>query len=201
LLALAALLGGLAPASLASSGGVNAPGGCSCHSTLNFPTTSVCIEGLPPGRIYDPSTSYPIRVVVNGIVLRDDGGDPARALAGFTLRVANASATVSGGTLSPLTPADAGTVFPWAPNIMSHSGPGNLRTEWNLRWTPDPSLASVNFTLAGNAVNGDTYATGDDLPNREVFTFRAVAGAPAIAGIECSNPPIAAPIYVPDTNP
>lgn len=191
--AAAAILLARAGPALALPGGIPATSCTGCHLSVNVPTTSVCIDGLPVTGFYDPNTTYAIQVIVNGVVLRDDGGDPAAARAGFSLHA-------SSGTLATL---PDGYTLSWGPAIATHSLAGNVLTEWNLTWTPQDSATSTTFSLAGNAVDGDGDADtdGGDVPNRGDFTFTALPGVPAVPGRTCSVPPLPAPIYVPDTDP
>lgn len=180
---------------LASSAGNFGQSCGGCHfPVVPLPTTSVCIENLPDDRQYDPSKpgGYPIRVLVNGIAVREDGGDPSAPMAGFSLKV-------SAGTLE-VAPEDLNNAkVNGDKTVATHKGAG--QTAWNLKWTPSDSAPTTTFTLTGIAVNGNHEADPGDVWNSQSFQFTASNDPSSTPGQTCSAPAIPAPIYVPDVAP
>lgn len=172
---------------------------CGCHFPAAVPTTAVCIEKLPDDKQYDRSKpgGYPIKILINGVVVRQDGGDPKAPMAGFSLKVSAGTLEVDPldfgkAQLNPNDPTDA--------TVATHTSAGNVQTEWNLIWKPDPTSTTTTFTLTGIAVNGDGEDSGD-LWNNQTFQFTASSAPSATPGRQCSNPAIPAPIYIPDLAP
>ena len=120
--------------------------GCSCHGGTNNNGAAVVVEGLPEA--YTPGLTYELDVVL-------DGGPAAAASGhqgGFNL-AASAGAFTSLDATTRLTENGE----------LTHDHPGADQRSWTVAWTaPQSASGTVDFTVAGNVVDGDHQPTEDD---------------------------------------
>jgi hypothetical protein len=153
------LLGGLtAYLSLtSSSGGVmgNSTSGCSCHGAANSATT-LEITGIPATG-WVAGTAYPLTVSVK---------NSTKAAAGFDM-------TVTAGVMSN---APANTML--MGGIELHHTALKLATSgstsWNFTWTAPATGSSVDFNIAGNAVNNQNDTNGDEWATTKITFNKAI---------------------------
>ncbi len=120
--------------------------GCTCHGENPGEGVEVVIEGLPT--TYTAGQSYELEVSLRG--------GPAAATqghqGGFNLKA-------SSGTLTPL---DASTHVIKSGEI-THEHSGANQRSWTVVWEAPLDDKTVEFTVAGNVVDGDHEPTdGDD---------------------------------------
>jgi hypothetical protein len=129
--------------------------GCTCHSASANPDTSVVLSvpsTLSPGATVPVGVSITSAVPIGGI----NAG-------GFDL-------TSTGGkfTASPL-------VKTWSAIEVGHTTDGNDQRSWSVNWTHSPALCEVDFSVAGNAVNGNGVPDAGDHWNLATASARVDA--------------------------
>lgn len=137
------------PFATSAPGGVGeiANGGCLCHGEQNA-NTQVEIQGLPSS--FEANTTYNFSITVSSqsIPANQDG-----EIGGFRL-------LISGGTVG--FNSSEGFVQNME-NGWTHTETGNAVRHWNLSFTsPSDNSSFVDFTVYGNAVNGNQASTGDE---------------------------------------
>ncbi len=120
--------------------------GCLCHGDRDQSTT-VRIEGLPES--YESNTMYNFSITVESETV---AANPNGSIGGFRMLVVGGSITFdeSAGLIQEL---DGG----W-----THTESGNLVRSWNLSFvSPEDNSSYVDFTVYGNAVNGNRESSED----------------------------------------
>ena len=136
------------PAGTSAPGGIgkSADEGCLCHGEKN-PSTQIEVLGLPEA--FESNTTYNFSIEVKSeAVPVVEGGEKG----GFRLRVSEGQIgyNVSENLIQPM---DDG----W-----THTESGNAIRMWNFSFTsPADNSSFVDFSIYGNAVNGNQASTGD----------------------------------------
>lgn len=150
-LTLAVLL--LAPAMSAQKvgiGGAAVDNGCVCHSPSVSSDATVTVTGLPD--TWNASTTYSLTITVDGTA----STDATVANGGFNFRASKGTIVITDTTNTQLMEGQA-----------THTEAGNKLRTWDVDWTaPSDDDARVQFTVFGNAANGDDTASADDEWNR-----------------------------------
>ncbi len=126
--------------------GKSANDGCLCHGDKDQSTT-VKIEGLPES--YESNTMYNFSITVESETV---AANPNGSIGGFRMLVVGGSITFdeSAGLIQEL---DGG----W-----THTESGNMVRSWNLSLvSPEDNASYVDFTVYGNAVNGNQASSED----------------------------------------
>ena len=126
--------------------GKSANEGCLCHGDRDQSTT-VWIEGLPES--YESNTTYNFSIIVESEKV---AANPNGSIGGFRMLVVGGSITFdqSAGLIQEL---DDG----W-----THTESGNMVRSWNLSFvSPEDNASYVDFTVYGNAVNGNQASSED----------------------------------------
>ena len=126
--------------------GKSANDGCLCHGDRDQSTT-VWIEGLPES--YESNAMYNFSITVESETV---AVNPNGSIGGFRMLVAGGSITFdeSAGLIQEL---DGG----W-----THTESGNMVRSWNLSFvSPEDNASYVDFTIYGNAVNGNQASSED----------------------------------------
>ena len=148
-LALLAQVAVSAPSGIGSS----ANEGCLCHGESNS-NTIVEVRGLP--EYFESNTSYDFSIEVSSpTVLPNANGERG----GFRMLVSGGSIDFneSEGMIQQL---DDG----W-----THTDAGNKVRMWNFSFTsPESNASVVDFTIYGNAVNGNQASSGDEWNSLEI---------------------------------
>ena len=148
-LALLAQVAVSAPSGIGSS----ANEGCLCHGESNS-NTIVEVRGLP--EYFESNTSYDFSIEVSSpTVLPNANGERG----GFRMLVSGGSIDFneSEGMIQQL---DDG----W-----THTETGNKVRMWNFSFTsPESNASVVDFTIYGNAVNGNQASSGDEWNSLEI---------------------------------
>lgn len=134
--------------------GKSANEGCLCHGDKDQSTT-VMIEGLPES--YESNTMYNFSITVESETV---AANPNGSIGGFRMLVVGGSIAFdeSAGLIQE---SDGG----W-----THTELGNTVRNWNLSFvSPEDNTTYVDFTVYGNAVNGN-QASSEDAWNS--LTFR-----------------------------
>jgi hypothetical protein len=114
--------------------------GCECHALSADPSVTVLMTGQPPE--YTPLSAYTLTITVSG--------GPVSTQGGFNLEI-------SAGLLSS---SDINVQTNLPANQATHTNP-NQRS-WSVTWTaPSQGTGDVTFWVAGNAVDGNGFNTGD----------------------------------------
>ena len=127
--------------------------GCSCHGELNKPSSEIIlsISGVP--RAYEPGETY-----------------------NFTVSLQHTTYTYGGFMIwdygSGNFSVDEGTRYAdKSPGAISQDAPGN---DWLVPWTaPSEDIGDLQFSLAGNIVDGNGQANSNDKWNTLAFTISA----------------------------
>lgn len=159
----------LSSSSTASQGvmGASTTGCGSCHGNSASSATTINIMGIPSTG-WVPGTAYNLTLSINNM---------SKSKAGFDL-------TVSAGTISN---APAGTML-MGGTELHHTTPGQAisgTTTWAFTWTAPASGTSVDFNVAGNAVDNNTLSSGDQW-NQVTLPFSAASSsstAPSVSGV------------------
>ncbi len=127
--------------------GTSADEGCLCHGEKNS-DTSILVTGLPD--FFESNTTYNFSIELTSENIPMESGKP---VGGFRL-------LISGGMISfdeeegLIQPEDGG----W-----THTEAGNTWRMWNFSFTsPLDNSTFVDFTIHGNAVNGNQASSGDE---------------------------------------
>ena len=148
-LALLAQVAVSAPSGIGSS----ANEGCLCHGESNS-NTIVEVRGLP--EYFESNTSYDFSIEVSSpTILSNANGERG----GFRMLVTGGSIDFneSEGMIQQL---DDG----W-----THTETGNKVRMWNFSFTsPESNASVVDFTIYGNAVNGNQASSGDEWNSLEI---------------------------------
>ena len=131
-----------APSGIGKSGNE----GCLCHGDRDQSTT-VWIEGLPES--YESNTIYNFSIIIESEKV---AANPNGSIGGFRMLVEGGSITYdeSAGLIQEL---DDG----W-----THTESGNMVRSWNLSFvSPEDNASYVDFTVYGNAVNGNQASSED----------------------------------------
>ena len=126
--------------------GKSANEGCLCHGDRDQSTT-VWIEGLPAS--YESNTIYNFSIIIESEKV---AANPNGSIGGFRMLVVGGSITFdeSAGLIQEL---DDG----W-----THTESGNMVRSWNLSFvSPEDNASYVDFTVYGNAVNGNQASSED----------------------------------------
>ncbi len=126
--------------------GKSANEGCLCHGDRDQ-STIVWIEGLPES--YESNTTYNFSITVESETV---AANPNGSIGGFRMLVDGGSITFdeSAGLIQEL---DGG----W-----THTESGNKVRSWNLSLqSPEDNASYVDFTVYGNAVNGNQASSED----------------------------------------
>lgn len=120
--------------------------GCTCHGSNAGSDTSVEIIGIPEN--YTHGERYDLTIILSGGPSEADQGHRG----GFNLKA-------SDGEFSP---KDSTTYVTEVGEITHEHSGANQRT-WLIEWVAPYSENDVQFTIAGNVVDGDHQPTdGDD---------------------------------------
>lgn len=147
---LAFALAGVAIVGSAASRSAGAPasaaeGGCGCHGTA---TAAVSLELTSPAN-YTPGMTYDLRLKINGAAAPLPAA--AQNQGGFSIKASEGE----------LVATDSAKTQP-TDNTLTHTAGGNDQREWAFQWkAPAAGVAKVTFSFAGNGVNGDGTAYGD----------------------------------------
>ena len=122
--------------------------GCSCHSG-GAGTTAIDVFGMPDS--FTAGESYELKISISNPAI--PGGELTSNMGGFRL-------IASAGTFGP------GENFTDLVQVLeggaTHTELGNDVRDWNVTWTaPDSEGQIVEFTLHGNAVNGNAVGEGN----------------------------------------
>jgi hypothetical protein len=126
--------------------GKSANDGCLCHGDRDQSTT-VWIEGLPES--YESNTTYNFSITIESETV---AVNPNGSIGGFRMLIVGGSITFdeSAGLIQEL---DGG----W-----THTESGNRVRSWNLSFvSPEDNASYVDFTIFGNAVNGNQASSED----------------------------------------
>lgn len=133
--------------------GKSANEGCLCHGDKDQSTT-VMIEGLPES--YESNTMYNFSITVESETV---AANPNGSIGGFRMLIVGGSIAFdeSAGLIQE---SDGG----W-----THTELGNTVRNWNLSFvSPEDNTTYVDFTVYGNAVNGN-QASSEDAWNSLAF--------------------------------
>ena len=125
-------------------GGVGIDGneGCLCHSRMD--STEVSLVGLPSE--YEANITYDVQLKISSSVEVDE----EHSQGGFRI-------TVSNGTMM-FNQSEA----QYLDNGWTHNENGTYQRAWNFTWTsPSDNASRSEFSVYGNAVNGNGQQTGD----------------------------------------
>ena len=120
--------------------------GCTCHGSNAGSDTSVEIIGIPEN--YTHGERYDLEIILSGGPLEAEQGHRG----GFNLKA-------SDGKLS----SKDSTTYVTENGEITHEHSGANQRSWIVEWTAPYSENDVQFTIAGNVVDGDHQPTdGDD---------------------------------------
>lgn len=120
--------------------------GCTCHGSTSGSDTSVEILGIPDN--YSHGEIYELTIILTGGPEEAEQGHRG----GFNLKA-------SDGTLS----SKDSTTYVTENGEITHEHSGANQRTWLIEWTAPYSENDVQFTIAGNVVDGDHQPTdGDD---------------------------------------
>ncbi len=121
--------------------------GCLCHGEKNT-NTIVALQGLPLS--FESNTSYNFSIQVRSqTIIENTEGE----IGGFRLMV-------SGGTIQF---NETQGLIQELDDGWTHTESGNTVRMWNFSFTsPSNNATFVDFTVYGNAVNGNQASTGDE---------------------------------------
>ncbi len=126
--------------------GISANEGCLCHGEKNFDTT-VQLLGLPES--FESNASYNFSIIVESETV---AANPNGSIGGFRMLVVGGSIIFDEGE-GLVQELDGG----W-----THTELGNMVRSWNLSLvSPEDNASYVDFTVYGNAVNGNQASSED----------------------------------------
>ncbi len=136
--------------------------GCTCHAEEPDNSVTVILDGVPFH--YSPETAYEMKLQLIG----GPEADLESYTAGFSMRV-------SIGSLEP-TEGFESLVQNWEddPTTLTHTDAGSRTSDrsWMFTWvSPAEGSGTVDFTIAGNSVNGDMAPSSLDRWNRLTTSF------------------------------
>jgi hypothetical protein len=134
-----------------SGGSFTGGSGCTCHGT-NSTNTSLTFAGIL-GTTFTPGQTYTLAIGVTN--LSKTGG-------GFNLKCSEGTFTAGTGTKVNAT----STEITHTATSTATSGVNG----WVVTWTAPNTETTVNFNLAGNAVNKNNGDSGDQ-PNAASYTY------------------------------
>ena len=127
--------------------GTSADEGCLCHGEENSETT-VLVTGLP--EFFEANTTYNFSIELTSDNIPESAG---KAAGGFRL-------LISGGMI---TFDEEEGLVQQKDDGWTHTEAGNALRNWNFSFTsPMDNTTFVDFTIHGNAVNGNQASTGDE---------------------------------------
>ena len=143
------ILGLMIPLATSAPSGIGtaANDGCLCHGEKNL-DTQIDIQGLPDS--FESNTTYNFSINVHSQNIPVNVGEEA---GGFRLLITDGKISFDSneGLIQEM---DEG----W-----THTEAGNAVRTWNLTFTsPRDNSSFVDFTIYGNAVNGNQATTGDE---------------------------------------
>ena len=142
------ILGLIVPLATSAPSGIGtaANDGCLCHGEKNSDTL-IDIQGLPDS--FESNTSYNFSINVYSPNIPMNGGEAG----GFRLLITDGSISFD---------SDDGLIQEMDEG-WTHTAVGNAVRTWNLTFTsPQDNASFVDFTIYGNAVNGNQATTGDE---------------------------------------
>ena len=150
--------------------GANGNAGCTCHSG-GAGTTTIDVVGMPES--FTGGESYELQISISNPAI--PGGELTANMGGFRL-FASAGTFGAGENFTDLVQELEGGA--------THTELGNDVRDWVVIWTaPDSEGQIVDFTLHGNAVNGNAVGAGNGNTGDAWSTFEAsVPGAAALGG-------------------
>ena len=138
--------------------GTSANEGCLCHGEKNA-ETQVEIQGLPES--FESNTTYNFTIVVESQAII---ANPNGSIGGFRM-------LVTGGSISF---DEADGLIQQLDDGWTHTDSGNMARSWNLSLiSPEDNASYVDFTVYGNAVNGN-QASSEDAWNSLSFRLPGV---------------------------
>ena len=138
--------------------GTSANEGCLCHGEKNA-ETKVEIQGLPES--FESNTTYNFTIVVESQTVV---ANPNGSIGGFRM-------LVTGGSISF---HEADGLIQQLDDGWTHTDSGNMARSWNLSLiSPEDNASYVDFTVYGNAVNGN-QASSEDAWNSLSFRLPGV---------------------------
>jgi len=156
----AILLALLAQVAISAPSGIgkSANEGCRCHGEMSS-YTSVNIQGLPDS--FESNTTYNFSIEVDSERIE---ANPNGLVGGFRMLVVGGSITFD----------DAEGLIQELDDGWTHTESGNTVRSWNLSFhSPEDNASYVDFTVYGNAVNGNQASSGDAW-NRLIFRLPGV---------------------------
>lgn len=127
--------------------GTSADEGCLCHGEKN-PDTTVLVTGLP--EFFEANTTYNFSIELTSDTIPEAAG---KAAGGFRLLILGGMITFD---------EEEGLIQP-KDDGWTHTEAGNALRKWNFSFTsPVDNTTFVDFTIHGNAVNGNQASTGDE---------------------------------------
>ena len=126
--------------------GKSANEGCLCHGDKDKSTT-VWVEGLPES--YESNTMYNFSITVESETV---AAKPNGSIGGFRMLVVGGSITFD----------DAAGLIQELDGGWTHTESGNMVRSWNFSFvSPEDNASYVDFTIYGNAVNGNQASSED----------------------------------------
>jgi len=148
----------------------NGTTGCACHSG-GAGTTTVIVDGMPDSFV--GGTSYELNITISNPDIA--GGELSSNMGGFRLFATDGTFSAGENYTDLVQVMDGG---------MTHTESGNDMRSWVVVWTaPDNEGQIVDFTVHGNAVNGNAVGNQDGNTGDKWSTFQAsIPGAAALGG-------------------
>ena len=126
--------------------GKSANEGCLCHGDKDQSTT-VWVEGLPES--YESNTMYNFSITVESETV---AAKPNGSIGGFRMLVVGGSITFD----------DSAGLIQESDGGWTHTESGNMVRSWNFSFvSPEDNASYVDFTIYGNAVNGNQASSED----------------------------------------
>jgi hypothetical protein len=130
----------------------------SCHSgTVNSGSGSVTLSGLPSSG-YTPGAQYTITINIT---------DASKVRFGFEM-VALTTANAQAGTFILVSSNNTSLQLSGGKTYVGHLSANSTKT-WTVNWNaPATNVGAVTFYLVGNAANGNSTDTGDNIYSTSV---------------------------------
>ena len=126
-------------------GGTAVNNGCNCHSSTAADDVTLTLSGMP--NRFQGGESYTFEILLEGGP--EVGGENA---GGFSLKASHGQFRALDDSTQVLSGGES-----------THTESGNDKRNWTIEWeAPRDDTVAVEFTLLGNAVDGDGEADGDD---------------------------------------